>query len=160
MSRRWLTIVTAALLLCQGGVSAKTKVACIGNSITYGYGLAAEEREQLCYPGRLQSILGDRYEVGNFGHSGATLLVSGHNPYVRLPECRGALEMKPDIAVIHLGVNDTDPRNWPNYSDFFIRDYGALIDSLLRGEPADGAFLAGELPWPGFSCRRKMRTNA
>ncbi len=135
MSRRWLTIVTAALLLCQGGVSAKTKVACIGNSITYGYGLAAEEREQLCYPGRLQSILGDRYEVGNFGHSGATLLVSGHNPYVRLPECRGALEMKPDIAVIHLGVNDTDPRNWPNYSDFFIRDYGALIDSLRAVNP-------------------------
>ena len=35
-----------------------------------------------------------------------------------------------DIAVIHLGINDTDPRDWPNYRDEFVRDYLALIDSL------------------------------
>lgn len=135
MGLRWISLLTTALILCGGGLSAKTKVACIGNSITYGYGLPADERASSSYPGRLQQILGEDYMIGNFGHNGATLLSNGHNPYVRLPEYREALEMKPDIAVIHLGVNDTDPRNWPNYSDFFIPDYSALIDSLREVNP-------------------------
>lgn len=25
------------------------------------------------------------------------------------------MDFHADIAVIHLGLNDTDPRNWPNY---------------------------------------------
>ena len=28
-----------------------------------------------------------------------------------------------DVVVIHLGVNDTDPRDWPNYRDFFIANF-------------------------------------
>ena len=40
-----------------------------------------------------------------------------------------------DIAVIHLGLNDTDPRNWPNYRDEFVEDYLALIDSVRKANP-------------------------
>ena len=40
-----------------------------------------------------------------------------------------------DIVVIHLGINDTDPRDWPNYRDFFINDYRALIDSFRVANP-------------------------
>ena len=46
------------------------KVACVGNSITYGYGIAG--RETRSYPAQLQRMLGDGYLVGNFGKSGAT----------------------------------------------------------------------------------------
>jgi ribosomal protein S18 acetylase RimI-like enzyme len=73
--------------------------------------------------------LGDTYEVGNFGHSGATLLRRGHRPYHLLPEFRKALDFCPDRVVIHLGLNDTDPRNWPHHSDDFVSDYRALIAS-------------------------------
>ena len=37
-------------------------------------------------------------------------------------EYRQAMAFKGDIAVIHLGINDTDPRNWPNYRDESIRE--------------------------------------
>ena len=103
----------------------KVKVACVGNSVTYGAGLADRDHES--YPVRLQEMLGEDYDVRNFGHSGATLLTHGHNPYVKLPEYRQAIDFKADLVVIHLGLNDTDPRNWPQYSDEFIPDYRALI---------------------------------
>lgn len=106
----------------------RIKVACIGNSITYGY--LIEEREKNSYPSQLQAILGEGYEVGNFGKNGATLLFNGHRPYVEQPEFHDALDFEPDIAVLHLGVNDTDPRNFPHYGDRFVTDYIALIDSF------------------------------
>lgn len=107
---------------------APIKVACIGNSITYGYTLP--QRETQAYPVQLQKLLGNGYQVGNFGKSGATLLNKGHRPYMQQEEFRQAMAFAADIAVIHLGINDTDPRNWPNYRDEFVRDYLALIDSL------------------------------
>ena len=53
------------------------RVACVGNSVTYGYGLRNRDRD--AYPVRLQEMLDEyygsgRFEVGNFGRSGATLL--------------------------------------------------------------------------------------
>ncbi len=37
----------------------KIRVACVGNSVTYGYLLP--EREKNCYPQRLQEMLGEGY---------------------------------------------------------------------------------------------------
>ena len=114
-------------------LQAKVKVTCVGNSITYGYGLANPKTDS--YPSQLQQLLGEEYEVGNFGHSGATLLFKGHRPYVQLPEFRKAMDFKGDIVVIHLGINDTDPRDWPLYRDEFITDYCTLIDSFRVANP-------------------------
>lgn len=111
----------------------RAKVACVGNSITYGYLLP--EREKQAYPSQLQQMLGDDYLVGNFGKSGATLLNRGHRPYMQQEEYRKAIEFAGDIVVIHLGINDTDPRDWPDYRDEFIRDYLALIDSFRTAKP-------------------------
>lgn len=111
----------------------KIKVACVGNSITYG--LTLENPEKDSYPAQLQLLLGEGYEVGNFGKSGATLLNKGHRPYMQQEEYRRAVNFAGDIVVIHLGVNDTDPRNWPNYRDLFVKDYLALIDSFRVANP-------------------------
>lgn len=122
-----LTALLLALPLAakDGG---KTKVACVGNSVTFGYGLA--HRDTDAYPVRLQQMLGDAYDVRNFGHSGATLLRHGHRPYHALPEYQAAIDFAADIVIIHLGLNDTDPRNWPQYGDEFVADYRALIDAF------------------------------
>ena len=45
------------------------------------------------------------------------------------------MNFKPDRVVIHLGLNDTDPRNWPDYADEFITDYLSLIDSFRVANP-------------------------
>lgn len=122
----------------------RTKVACVGNSITYGYTLADREHES--YPAQLQQMLGDAYEVGNFGKSGTTLLNKGHRPYMEQKEFQEALAFGGDIVVIHLGINDTDPRDWPNYRDFFVKDYLALIDSFRVVNPQSRILIARLTP--------------
>lgn len=72
------------------------KVACVGNSVTFGYKLP--DRKTQAYPVRLQQMLGNGYDVRNFGHSGATLLNKGHNPYMKLPEFKDALA----LSLIHI----------------------------------------------------------
>lgn len=137
MKKRSLLLVL--VLLCAAIPAAAAarrpvKVACVGNSITYGYGIA--DRETNSYPAQLQRMLGDGYLVGNFGKSGATLLRRGHRPYNEQPECAEALAFAGDVVVIHLGINDTDPRDWPHYGDEFIADYRALIDAFREANPA------------------------
>lgn len=122
------------LLACGAAAGQPVRVACVGNSVTYGVGVA--DRAAEAYPAQLQRLLGDGYEVGNFGHSGTTLLSHGSNPYVRTAEFRAAMDFRADLVVIHLGLNDTDPRNWPQLADDFIPDYRALIDSFRSANPA------------------------
>lgn len=136
-----------------------TKVACIGNSVTYGTGI--ENREQWAYPVQLQQMLGNAYNVQSFAKPGATLLNKGHRPFTQQEEYQQALNYKPDIAVIHLGLNDTDPRNWPHYQDEFIGDYSGIINALRSANPrvrilvaktspitvAHRRFLAGTRDW-------------
>lgn len=135
-----LFLFFCAILMAQEPV----KVACVGNSITYGTGIA--DREKDSYPVKLQQMLGDKYLVDNFGKPGATLLNKGHRPYMQQKEFKDALAFAGDIVVIHLGVNDTDPRNWPNYRDYFISDYRALIDSFRVVNPQCHILIARMTP--------------
>lgn len=111
----------------------QVKVACVGNSITFG--AALPDRKTQAYPVRLQELLGNGYIVENFGKSGTTLLSQGHRPYIRQEEYQKALAFAADIVVIHLGINDTDPRNWPHYRDSFLNDYLALIKAFRTANP-------------------------
>ena len=138
---RLLTLFIIILLVQSAGFSSsstgfepkKMKVACIGNSVTYGYGI--NKRDDNSYPAQLQVMLGDDYDVENFGHSGATLLKKGHNPYWKTNEYSKALVFQAETVIIHLGLNDTDPRNWPNYSEEFIANYLELIQNFQENHP-------------------------
>lgn len=118
------------LLSGMSAVSAqirKVRVACVGNSITEGYGL--KDRQQDSYPAVLQRLLGDGFEVLNFGCSGRTLMNRGDRPYMREERFREALACTPDIVTIKLGTNDSKTQNWVHKEDF-ISDLRALIDSF------------------------------
>lgn len=132
MKNKTLILISFFLFLFSftSKATEKIRVACVGNSVTYGATL--ENREIENYPAQLQLLLGEDYQVQNFGRSGTTLLEKGHRPYIKQEEYKKALEFKPEIVVIHLGLNDTDPRNWHNYKDDFIPDYLKLIDSFRQ----------------------------
>jgi sialate O-acetylesterase len=123
-----------AILITVPLYGQKTKVACVGNSVTFGAGIANRANDS--YPAQLQKLLGDKYHVQNFGKSGSTLLRKGHRPYNEQQEYKDALNFAADKVVIHLGLNDTDPRNWPNYKDDFFADYIRLIESFRKANPA------------------------
>ncbi len=130
MKKKIILLILAFVSLLTYAQDRKIKVACVGNSVTYGYLLP--DRELNCYPSQLQKMLGTQYEVRNYGKSGSTLLAKGHRPYIEQQEYRDALEYSADIVIIHLGLNDTDPRNWPNHRDSFFGDYLDLINSLKK----------------------------
>lgn len=150
MKIKQTVILLGLLILTTISASAASKkqktirVACIGNSITYGTGIA--DRTNDSYPSQLQRLLGSDYQVGNFGKPGATLLYHGHRPYVKQEEFKEAIAFKGDIAVMHLGINDTDPRNWPNYRDEFVKDYLSIMDSLRAANPKVRIILARMTP--------------
>lgn len=123
----------------------RVRVACIGNSITFGTG--TENPATDSYPAQLKSMVDTtRFDIRKFGRPGATLLEKGHNPYVATDEHAAAVAFAPDVAVIHLGINDTDPRNWPNYNDEFVADYLKLIARLKEANPGVRVIIANLTP--------------
>ncbi|MGB2863426.1 MAG: SGNH/GDSL hydrolase family protein [Sedimentisphaerales bacterium] len=101
------------------------RAACIGDSITYGASI--RNRTKDCYPVQLGRMLGDEWQVRNFGVSGATLLKKGDLPYWNQQAFKDALAYNPNIVIIKLGTNDTKPQNW-KYKDQFPTDYADMID--------------------------------
>lgn len=103
------------------------RVACIGNSITDGFGIGMSDEQG--YPAQLQRMLGRGYLVKNFGVSARTLLSKGDLPYVREESWQDAQAFRPDIVIVKLGTNDTKPHNWVHNAEF-KRDLMAMTDTL------------------------------
>lgn len=117
------------------------RIACIGDSITEGHGLAKPAIE--AYPARLQQLLGDGYHVENFGHSGtgvvlATLRGKWARAFRRNPEHQDAMCFEPDVVISNLGINDI--MSWPTGKLAFGADYKALIDDY-RALPSNPKIL-------------------
>ena len=110
------------------------KIACVGDSITFGAGI--KDRKNMNYPIQLGKILGEKYEIKNFGNSGSTMLKKGDKPYWKQREFKAALEFNPNIVVIKLGTNDTKPQNWKHGADY-LDDYKSMISifSNLTSKP-------------------------
>jgi len=110
------------------------RLACVGDSITYGHGI--KNRLKGCYPAQLGQMLGDKWEVRNFGVSGATMLREGDLPYWEQQAFKDVLAYNPHVVIIKLGTNDTKPQNW-KYKDAFANDYADMIDrfSALTARP-------------------------
>lgn len=110
------------------------KVACIGDSITYGHGI--DDLENDSYPARLGKLLGEQYDVRNFGVCGATCLKNGDLSYWDQEMYTDALAFQPDMVVIMLGSNDSKPQNWI-YAHEYKMDYLEMFDSFqsLKSNP-------------------------
>jgi lysophospholipase L1-like esterase len=107
------------------------RVACIGNSITAGFGVPVADRPTKSYPAVLGQKLGVGYVVKSFGVSGATLLRRGNYPYRNQNEFTASAAWLPDIVVIQLGTNDAKAINIPFYGDA-LADYVALINHYAK----------------------------
>lgn len=122
-------LLILALLLTTECFSQQVKVACIGNSITFG--ATIDNREQNSYPAQLQAILGEEYQVRNFGVNGTTALNNGLYAYTKTSAYKESQEFAPDIVLIKLGTNDANGRN-DKYRKDFGKDYRAIVDSYIN----------------------------
>lgn len=141
-------IVLLALLLLLSACVDKTvnlkplKVACLGDSITYGHRLPNPLRQS--YPARLRVQAGSRWKVMNLGKNGATVLTKGDIPIVSQEVYRKAMDSQPDVVVVLLGTNDIKENNWC-YRQDFVKDYHALILNL-QALPSNPRIIACLIP--------------
>jgi acyl-CoA thioesterase I len=139
-----LIVLTGCISVTQA--AAKIKIACVGNSITRGFGANANQ----AYPYLLQQLFGTaKYTVENDGVDATTLLKNGDNPYWRNGRLPQVFTFQPDIITIKLGTNDTKPQNWDAHKQEFKGDYLAMIDTLSRMASKPKIWLV--LPVPVFS---------
>ncbi len=115
----------------------KLRIACIGNSITFGARLDKPDLES--YPAVLSEMLKSNdyqnYRIKNFGIGGATLLRFG-TPNL-WPLIDSLQNFKPDIVIIKAGTNETvgSPRlNWENINNF-EKDYSDYISLIRKVNP-------------------------
>lgn len=111
----------------------KAKIACVGDSITYGYGL----EDSKSYPYKLGELLKDTYDVKSFGDSGKTLMSTGDTPYTYYSQYQPSLDYGADVVLIMLGTNDGKYFNWnQNASPVILkRDLKALVQ-VYRNLPS------------------------
>ncbi len=127
MRNKFILFMLALSVVLGAAAQGKVRIACVGNSITEGYALAHPETES--YPAVLQRMLGDGYEVGNFGLSAHTLMMKGNLPYMSKQRYKDALDFAPDVVTIMLGTNDTKPENWAHKDDFQA-DLRTMVDAF------------------------------
>ena len=114
---------------CEAAREAPKRIACVGDSITFG--AAIKDRVKNCYPAQLGRMLGEKFEVRNFGVNGATLLKKGDKPYWKLKAYANARDFQPEVVVIKLGTNDSKPHNW-KHKEEYVADYMELIESFRK----------------------------
>ena len=141
MKRIIATLLAAVALVSLAGE--RIKVACIGDSITYGFGLA--DRASESYPAQLQKMLDEkfpgRYEVRNFGSSGRGIYLDSMRGAEKrgfrwMPEHRAAVAWRPDVVICNLGINDcgeyikehTGERRRGQFAD----EYAALLEDYRK----------------------------
>jgi sialate O-acetylesterase len=126
-----IALVSVLVIGLIPGVANAKLVACVGDSITYGYGIP--NRNDNSYPAQLAVILqgyDSEWKTQNFGHSGATLLRNRNASYVTKTAYSRALESEPDVVIIMLGTNDCARASSSEIEQRFISDYLALIDAF------------------------------
>ena len=122
------------------------KVACVGDSITYGHGITNWPKNN--YPAVLQNLLDDTYHVNNYGVSGEAVQQHSDRPYTALPTYQECLDYDADYVVFMMGTNDSKPQNWKDAATYRA-DLEALLDSFGDAEiilctPCTSFFLKGQ----------------
>lgn len=98
-------------------------VACVGDSIT----------EWSEYPADLQTILGEDYNVSNFGVAGSAVSTNWFKPYMEQPAFQDSMDFEPSIVIIMLGTNDA---HTDQSTDSFVNDYETLV-AYYQSLPGD-----------------------
>ena len=135
------------LLLLASCTDRPVRIACVGDSITEGYGLESQSKSS--YPVILDSLLGSGCEVLNCGRSATTISRKGDYPFWGAKEFSNVFRFKPDIITIKLGTNDTKPQNWDMQE--YLQSYQAMIDTFMSLSPVPTIYLC--LPVPVYQDR-------
>ena len=116
----------------------KIKIACVGDSITFRHGF--EDAPENNYPSVLQELLGEGYEVMNFGESGTCVQTETDCAYMEQAVYQESLSYEADILILMLGTNDSKEWNWKG-EEAFEEAYIALLEQYLKKEHSPKVYI-------------------
>ena len=140
-----LALIAFAPAAARAQVRNPTHVACVGDSITFGYGASSQTTKS--YPADLQVMFGSGVMVGNFGRNSATLLSTGDLPWTTADQAAeynaanmfisGAGGSAVVDVIIMLGTNDSKSYNWMTsdggtHAAQYAIDLGNLVDHFTN----------------------------
>lgn len=103
------------------------KVACVGDSLTYGTTLLNRRVE--CYPSRLARLLGAKYDVLNFGFPGYAINKRSDRSLLNTPILKILENYAPNYILFLAGTNDARLKNYSSDDDFAL-NYKYFISAL------------------------------
>jgi len=100
------------------------RIACCGDSMT-------RRPVGKAYSDHLARLLGDNYDVRNFGHDGVTALRDSGRPFFKMPEFEASNTFEPNIVILMLGTNDAANKTdvWQQFTDdmlWLVHHYQSL----------------------------------
>jgi lysophospholipase L1-like esterase len=110
ISGNYVSIHEIELYTKPSAVQRKTVIGCVGDSNTAGSG--ASDKGLYTWPIQLAGILGNDWQVRNFGESGATLMKSADKPWTGTAHYQRHKDYNANISIIALGTNDSKDKNW------------------------------------------------
>ncbi len=121
------------------GTKEVIRVACVGDSITYG---ATSTNKVQNYPAYLQEMLGLDYYVFNAGVDGYSIVSTDQYAYKKTVEFQQVKSFKPDVVLFALGTNDANPtpnqpyKNWEDEANDrankFVQSTNELFDAFIK----------------------------
>ena len=143
MQSRSLLCILLVVMAAAGLKADTTRIACVGNSITYGFYPSTEHRDTGAYPALLMKALRVYYmtqwiptltdTVYNWGVINTTMQKEQNDsfPYWTSVDFPRVVACRPAIVTICLGTNDSKPWNWVAASPvLYSNDYQAMIDTF------------------------------
>lgn len=111
------------------------RVAAVGDSIT-NFGISGAN-----YPDYLDEMLGEEYDVLNFGEANYAVQASSDFPYDTTDSYEESLASNPEIVIFMLGTNDSKSNNWHG-EEAFKEEYTGLLEDYLNLESVERVILA------------------
>lgn len=114
------------------------KVACIGDSITFGTN--SSDTSMMNYPVYLQRMLGYDYYVEKYGAPSHSLIETDNQSFLKHGYFNQSVSAAPDVVIVMLGTNDCRTQKWADsaYKDW--RDGTRMESFLASGEKLINAY--------------------
>ncbi len=119
-------ILIFPLSLFPEDLSSGPKIACVGDSLTYGYGLFNRNRDS--YPSQTDAFLPSHWEIRNYGINGACA-TAGHPDFYLNNPVEELAAWDADIIILMLGSNDSKDSIW-NSRDSYIKGMGRILNRI------------------------------
>lgn len=113
----------------ESGNKNPSVIACVGDSITYGYGVSENES----YPACLSELFGEDTSVLDYGVNGATGTDGCSMSYSSMNAYSLAKESKADIYIVMFGTNDAHEGFWNKEN--YLSSIKNMLDEFKSSNP-------------------------